>query len=903
MSYTKRAVEVFSALDFAGFMRRVLNGDAQIWGTEVENRVNQLAGIVSGNIQHKTAARVATVTNASISDGLEEGDTIDGVVLVAGDRVLVKNHINAHLTGIYIVPSSGAASRSSDADSGSELTSAAVFITDGATNRGRTYYQTVSPSTVGVTNLNWIMLEEFDYSHVIGERGWSPLIRVVSDGDRRVHELYDWIDGQGLPPTATGYLSSSGLTSDISLATDIRGPQGASGDGTGDMLKSVYDPKNFELDVFERASMAFYDSKEQAEAAFIRADVPYITTASYYTGRGKGGARYRRMSFTPSAFYGRFQSADGAWWDIDIDQPTFYHFGAKADGSDDTQAIMDSLQWHRGAGGFRPFIRCGGGVFSCTQLLLNSFRGINIIGEGTIDPILNNAKTRIQLLPIGDPDEDNVLGLLRIRSCANINFKGIQFHVGGNTELDHLVYFEANAMGVGGGLNEFSNNFITFEDCVFSAPRTNPCADATIWLKSCNQTTFNRCHLDGNRVALRLGRDYDFTPVPTPVAISIASPGVFTRVGHGLPAGRKFRLTTTGSLPTGLAINTDYYVLEDGLTADTFRASLTPGGAAVDTSGTQSGTQSYHAVTFGDGRCHSTILETCYIRGDIDRQRCRFNYFLNNQLYTTTDTLGTGSGVCPQFTISGNADAQCEYIINNLTDVSDITVYTTTWFTGGTSDLSGEVFAFGNQLSGCRTGFVINRGTATIKGNRFIASGPTATFKAVVINSNAGYVDASSNPWGNWINRNASSVLAYAIEDNRSTSAGNRVLNGVKSSDTLISVPNGTWASYMQNASAVFPGGMVRFEYDIQIQNGADPANYSSRVTIDGSAVSGTQRRVTAGDASQYVGLTCSFVAYVPPSVGAVAVAVQVAQNTGTAKGTVLGNNQAACTANIEHYN
>lgn len=79
--------------------------------------------------------------------------------------------------------------------------------------------------------------------------------------------------------------------------------------------------------------------------------------------------------------------------------------------------------------------------------------------------------------------------------------------------------------------------------------------------------------------------------VSAEVTISIASPGVVRWEDHRLAAGSVLRFTTGGELPTGLAVDTDYYVLASGLTADTFKVALTAGGSAINTSGTQSGTQ------------------------------------------------------------------------------------------------------------------------------------------------------------------------------------------------------------------------------------------------------------------------------------------------------------------------
>jgi len=85
--------------------------------------------------------------------------------------------------------------------------------------------------------------------------------------------------------------------------------------------------------------------------------------------------------------------------------------------------------------------------------------------------------------------------------------------------------------------------------------------------------------------------------------VTIASPAVFTSTNHGLSVGQPIRLFTTGALPTGLSANTNYYVSSAGLTADTFQVSTTYAnaiaGTSVNTSGSQSGVQTYQAMAGG----------------------------------------------------------------------------------------------------------------------------------------------------------------------------------------------------------------------------------------------------------------------------------------------------------------
>jgi hypothetical protein len=82
----------------------------------------------------------------------------------------------------------------------------------------------------------------------------------------------------------------------------------------------------------------------------------------------------------------------------------------------------------------------------------------------------------------------------------------------------------------------------------------------------------------------------DLPYIDATVTITIAAPGVVTWTNHGLSVNDTIRFTTTGALPTGLAINTTYYVKEV-LSANTFTVSASAGGTAITTSGTQSGTQ------------------------------------------------------------------------------------------------------------------------------------------------------------------------------------------------------------------------------------------------------------------------------------------------------------------------
>lgn len=104
-------------------------------------------------LEPKQSVRAAsTATIASLSGPM----TIDGVALVAGDRVLVKDQTTASQNGIYVV-AAGAWGRAADADVWGELVSAYVFVESGAVNADLGYLCTVDPGgTLGTTAVTFV---------------------------------------------------------------------------------------------------------------------------------------------------------------------------------------------------------------------------------------------------------------------------------------------------------------------------------------------------------------------------------------------------------------------------------------------------------------------------------------------------------------------------------------------------------------------------------------------------------------------------------------------------------------------------------------------------------------------------------------------------------------------------
>lgn len=86
-------------------------------------------------------ARVASTVNLDLTGA----ETVDGVVVATGDRVLVKNQTAPAENGIYLASTTAAWTRAPEADAAAELTlGAAVYVLEGATQRKTDWRQSLA---------------------------------------------------------------------------------------------------------------------------------------------------------------------------------------------------------------------------------------------------------------------------------------------------------------------------------------------------------------------------------------------------------------------------------------------------------------------------------------------------------------------------------------------------------------------------------------------------------------------------------------------------------------------------------------------------------------------------------------------------------------------------------------
>ena len=105
----------------------------------------------------KVPVRVATTANGALATAYENGDTVDGVVLSTGDRILLKDQTIGSENGIYTVNATGAPTRATDADASSEVNAGmTVVVEEGTSNADKLFILTTNnPITVGSTSLSF----------------------------------------------------------------------------------------------------------------------------------------------------------------------------------------------------------------------------------------------------------------------------------------------------------------------------------------------------------------------------------------------------------------------------------------------------------------------------------------------------------------------------------------------------------------------------------------------------------------------------------------------------------------------------------------------------------------------------------------------------------------------------
>jgi hypothetical protein len=140
------------------------------------------------------SVQAATTENITLASAVENGDTLDGVTLATGNRILVKNQTDKTENGVYVVAASGAPSRADDYNTAGEVDAGDFVYVEAGTANGKTgWIQTNVITTVGSDNI--------EFTQFSGAGTYSA--------------------GTGLTLTGTVFSINTGTTVDLSTAQTL----------------------------------------------------------------------------------------------------------------------------------------------------------------------------------------------------------------------------------------------------------------------------------------------------------------------------------------------------------------------------------------------------------------------------------------------------------------------------------------------------------------------------------------------------------------------------------------------------------------------------------------------------------------------------------------------------------
>jgi hypothetical protein len=127
-------------------------------GTDAANRsyVDTAIAGLNSIFDAKGSVRVATTAAGTLATSFANGQSVDGISLVTGDRILIKNQAAPAENGIYTVAASGAPTRATDMDAWTEVPGAFVAIEVGSTNADTIWLCTADAGgTINTTSITW----------------------------------------------------------------------------------------------------------------------------------------------------------------------------------------------------------------------------------------------------------------------------------------------------------------------------------------------------------------------------------------------------------------------------------------------------------------------------------------------------------------------------------------------------------------------------------------------------------------------------------------------------------------------------------------------------------------------------------------------------------------------------
>jgi hypothetical protein len=166
---------------------------------------------VAQGLDTKASVVAATAVAGTFATSFANGQVVDGVTLATTNRILIKNQADATENGIYTVNASGAPTRSTDMDNGSEFPGAYVFVEQGTVNADTGWVCTNNaPVTLGTTNIVWTQFS--------GAGTYTANNGVVLNGS-----VFSFAprSGYGLQTGSSGAEVKLATTSGLNLSSDL----------------------------------------------------------------------------------------------------------------------------------------------------------------------------------------------------------------------------------------------------------------------------------------------------------------------------------------------------------------------------------------------------------------------------------------------------------------------------------------------------------------------------------------------------------------------------------------------------------------------------------------------------------------------------------------------------------
>lgn len=197
---------------------RIINVAAPQDADDAANK-SYVDGLIQG-LDVKESVRVATTSsdaNNSLSTAYANGQTLDGVSLATGDRVLIKDHATGTENGVYTVNASGAPSRASDFDSNAGISAGAFVFVEEGSNADQGFVLTNNGTvTIGSTSLTFSQFSgagNITAANGVQKIGSQVSIKLATSSGLTA-------GGAGLSIAAGGVTDAMMAASSVDLATD-----------------------------------------------------------------------------------------------------------------------------------------------------------------------------------------------------------------------------------------------------------------------------------------------------------------------------------------------------------------------------------------------------------------------------------------------------------------------------------------------------------------------------------------------------------------------------------------------------------------------------------------------------------------------------------------------------------